>query len=189
MPPATRARKSYSSLPVSTRLRRSFSASCTACRTRPTTARTFRAPLIPEPQRRPTLKCGRGEAISSKKARLKRSAGQVLKVERFARRLGPAYCLQPMGGEHRERKPIHTEGDAAGVHDRAGFVAQVPGHAEVIAVIVEAHAGGRLCGRAHRNEQLEFQRPLNLAHCHELTAAVEESVARLIHAVGQFQLL
>ena len=51
-----------------------------------------------------------------------------------------------MGGEQRERKPIHAEGDTAGMHHRAGLIVQIPGRAEVIAVIVETHAGGRLLG-------------------------------------------
>src|SRR5262249_31356209 len=56
-------------------------------------------------------------------------------------------------------------------------------------MIVETHASGRLFGRAYRNEQLEFQRLLDLAHGHKLDAAAEESVARLIHAIRQSQLI
>ena len=50
--------------------------------------------------------------------------------------------------------------------------------AEMVAVIVEAHAGGRLLGGAHRNEQLELQRLLDLAHRHQLAAAAEERITR-----------
>ena len=30
-----------------------------------------------------------------------------------------------MGGEQRERKPIHAEGDAAAMHHRAGLIVQI----------------------------------------------------------------
>ena len=45
----------------------------------------------------------------------------------------------------------------------AGFavgVDDVPGGAEMVAVIVEAHAGGRLLLGTQRHQQLEFQRLL-----------------------------
>ena len=55
----------------------------------------------------------------------------------MARRLRPICGFQPVGGEQCECKPIHAEGDTAGVHHRTGFVVQIPRRAEVIAVIVK----------------------------------------------------
>src|SRR5262249_51360446 len=62
-----------------------------------------------------------------------------------------------VGGEHRHGQPVHAEGDATGVGGRAVLVHQVPGVAEVLAVIVEAHAGGGLGLGADRDQELELQ--------------------------------
>src|ERR1700734_726323 len=59
----------------------------------------------------------------------------------------------------------------------------------MVAVIVEAHARGRLLGGAYRNEQFELQGLLDLAHRHQLAAAAEERIARGIDAPRQAQLL
>ena len=72
-------------------------------------------------------------------------------AEPRARTRRPVRQLRAVGGEQRDRQPIHAEGDAAGVRHLAGLVVQAPGRAEMVAVIVEAHAGGRLLGRAHRD--------------------------------------
>ena len=63
-------------------------------------------------------------------------------------------------------------------------VLQAPGRAEMVLVVVEAHAGGRLLGRAHRHQQLELQRLLDLAHRHHLAAAAEERIAGHVDAVA-----
>ena len=48
-----------------------------------------------------------------------------------------------MGDKQRHRQPVHAEGDAAGVQHLAGAVVQAPDFAEMLLVIIEAHAGGR----------------------------------------------
>ncbi len=55
----------------------------------------------------------------------------------------------------------------------------------MVTVVVEAHAGGRLLRGAHRDQQLELQRLLDLGVRHDLAAAAEERVARLLDAIGQ----
>src|SRR5580704_16588267 len=95
----------------------------------------------------------------------------------------PLRQLDAVGCEQRQRQTVDSEGDAGGMRDQAGFVAQVPRRAEMVAVIVEAHARGRLFLRVHRNEQLEFQRLLDLAHRHQLAAATEERIAGMIDAI------
>ena len=57
-----------------------------------------------------------------------------------------------------------------------------PGRAEMVAVIVEAHAGGRLFFRAQRHQQFELQRLLFLAHRLHLADPAEEGVARIVDA-------
>src|ERR1051326_9024457 len=82
--------------------------------------------------------------------------------DRFAHRCGPASEIDAVGGEQRQRQPVEPERDAAGVGHLAGRGADVPGRAEMIAVIIEAHACGRLLGRMHRDQELEFERLLDL---------------------------
>ena len=79
-----------------------------------------------------------------------------------------------MGGEQGEREPVHAECHAGGVGDLAVFGVQAPGRGEVIAVAIEAHAGGGLGGRADGNEQLEFQGLLDLALRDQLCGAAEK---------------
>src|ERR1700694_1093894 len=67
----------------------------------------------------------------------------------------------------------------------AVHVLDVPGRAEMVAVIVEAHAGGRLRFGAQRDQQLEFQRLLLLADRLHLADAAEERIARIVDLEGQ----
>ncbi len=48
-----------------------------------------------------------------------------------------------MRGEQRRRQSVDAKGDAGGVGGRAVIARQAPGLAEMVAVVVEAHAGGR----------------------------------------------
>ena len=58
----------------------------------------------------------------------------------------------------------------------------------MVAVIVEAHAGGRLLFRAQRDQQLEFQRLLLLADRLHLADAAEERIAGIIDLEGQAEI-
>ena len=53
---------------------------------------------------------------------------------------------------------------------------RIPRRAEVVAMIVEAHARGRRRVLVERNQQLELQRLLSLADRHDLSDAAEERV-------------
>src|SRR6201987_3572538 len=90
-----------------------------------------------------------------------------------------------MGMEHGEREPLHAESDAAGMCSFASGILDVPSDTEMVAMIVEAHAGGRLLFPAPRHKELEFQRLLFLAHCLHLADAAEEGIARLVDLEGK----
>src|SRR4029079_4158001 len=118
-------------------------------------------------------------AFSSQLARGKlNSAENQSERQRLARLLGPGPQLQPVRSKQRKPQAIDAEGDAAGVSDRAGVGAQTPFAAEMIAMIVEAHARRRLLCGAHRNQQLEFHRLLDLSSRHDLADPAEERIAR-----------
>ena len=91
--------------------------------------------------------------------------------------------------EERDGETIHAERDAAGVCDRAALVAQAPGRSKMVLMVIEAHAGGRLLGRMHGDQQLEFQRLLELADRHYLAGAAEERVVCGSDPVRQPQLV
>ena len=98
------------------------------------------------------------------------------KLSRTSRR--PRLDIETVGPEQGDRQPVHAEGDAGGMRRRAGLIVDAPGRAEMVAMIVEAHAGGRLLGRMQRHQQLELQRLLDLADRHHLAGAAEEGIAR-----------
>src|SRR5689334_397299 len=98
-------------------------------------------------------------------------SGAGLQRQRLANRRRPAREVEPVCCEQRERQPIDAEGDATGMRHVAGGGAQVPGQAEMVAMIVEAHARRRLLRRADRHQQLELELLLDLTCRHELAAA------------------
>src|SRR5262245_48710240 len=108
-----------------------------------------------------------------------------LQRERLARRWRPLAEIDPVRREQRQRQPVDAEGDAGGMGDLARPGPGAPGRTEVIAVVVEAHARGRLLRGAYRDQQLELQRLLDLADRQDLAAATEERIARLIDTVGE----
>src|SRR5580704_3463407 len=93
-----------------------------------------------------------------------------------------------MRPEERDGEAIDAEGGAARMGDLARGVAQAPDLSEMILMIVEAHAGGRALGGAQGDEELEFQRILQLADRHHLADAAEEGIARLIDLAGELEL-
>ena len=95
-----------------------------------------------------------------------------------APRSGHCGEIEAVGREQRQGQAVDAEGDAAGMSDLAGFGAQIPRRAEMVAVIVEAHARGRLLGGAHRNQQFELQRLLTCAIAAIISAASKERIAR-----------
>src|ERR1700722_14816681 len=60
--------------------------------------------------------------------------------------------------KQRDGQPVDAEGDAGGVRGLQVGAGKTPGRSEVIAMIVEAHAGGRRFRRSDRHEHFEFQR-------------------------------
>jgi len=71
---------------------------------------------------------------------------------------------------------------------RTGGIVDSPDFAEVLQVAVEAHTGGWLGGGVERDEQLELQRVLPLAHGHHLSDLAEERIIRNIQLTRQRQL-
>src|SRR5262249_30275441 len=65
-----------------------------------------------------------------------------LQCQGLARRGGPVAQVETVRREQGEGEAVDAEGDAAGVDQLAGRGRDLPGLAEVLAVIVEAHAGG-----------------------------------------------
>jgi len=64
-------------------------------------------------------------------------------------------------------------------------ILDVPGRAEMVAVIIEAHACRRLLFRTQRDQKFEFQRLLLLADRLHLADAAKERIARIIDPEGQ----
>src|SRR5947207_5146373 len=77
--------------------------------------------------------------------------------KRGAHRARPARELEPVDAEQRDGEAVHAKGDAAGVRGGTGLVLQAPDHAELVAMVVEAHAGGGLRAGVVRDQQLELQ--------------------------------
>src|SRR5262249_19041405 len=106
-------------------------------------------------------------------------------AERLAH-FGRPFCqVSSVGVEHRDRKAVHPECDASSMRRLAVGVGYAPGCAEMIAVIVEAHAGRRLLFRTQRHQQLELQRLLLLAHRFHLADTPEERIAGMIDPESQ----
>jgi len=82
-------------------------------------------------------------------------------------------------------QPVDAEGDAGGVRGLQVGAGKTPGRSEVIAMIVEAHAGGRRFRRSDRHEHFEFQRLRDLEPPDHRAAAAEERIARGLDAVGE----
>ena len=93
-----------------------------------------------------------------------------------------------VGMEHGDRQTIHAERHAARMRRFTRDIPDVPGEAEMVAVIVEAHAGCRLLFGAQRDQQLEFQGLLLLADGLHLTDAAEERIAGIIDLEGQAEI-
>ena len=87
--------------------------------------------------------------------------------------------------KQRDGQPVDAEGDAGGVRGLQVGAGKTPGRSEVIAMIVEAHAGGRRFRRSNRHQHLEFQRLRDLEPPDHRAAAAEERIARVLDAVGE----
>src|SRR5712692_6330526 len=113
------------------------------------------------------------------------SPGHALERQRLARRRRPVPQVETVRRKQGEREAIDAEGDAGRVRESARLGLELPGLAEMVLVVVEAHAGGRRLLRAHRNEQLELQGVLDLVHRHQLGGTSEERIARGLGLVVQ----
>jgi hypothetical protein len=91
-----------------------------------------------------------------------------LQAERLPHAGRPLGEVDAVGMEHRHRQAVHSERHAAGMGRLTVHVLDVPGRAEMVAVIIEAHAGRRLFFGTQRDQQLEFQRSC----CFWLTAFI-----------------
>ena len=94
-----------------------------------------------------------------------------------------------MHGEQCHGEAVDSKGNAAGMRLLALIIMNTPDIAEVLAMVVEAHARGwRRCG-VIRNQQFEFQRLLALAHRHDLANPAKEWVIRDVDRKGEAQLI
>src|SRR5581483_11735481 len=73
--------------------------------------------------------------------------GGWLQAEGVLRRDRPAGELQTVNAEERDRQTVHSKRDAARMRQGAVLALDAPGDPEVLAVVVEAHARGRLRAR------------------------------------------
>src|SRR5208283_518129 len=69
------------------------------------------------------------------------------------------------------------------------FVDEAPCLAEMIAMIIEAHASRGLFFRTHRNQQLIFECLLDLIGRQQLSGASEKRIARKIDLMRQAELV
>ena len=95
----------------------------------------------------------------------------------------PLPDIQAVFPEERDGQTVHAKRDTTRVRDGAVVVTQIPGRSEIVKMVIKAHASGRLVGRVRRDEQLEFQRLLELADRHYLAGSAEERVACRRHLV------
>ena len=124
------------------------------------------------------------------------AAGPKLDVQRGesaeAKRLShcgrPLRYIRAVGVEHGDSKAIHSERHAASVRSLAIRVPEVPSHAEMVTVIIEAHAGRRLLQRAQRDQKFKFQRLLLLANRLHLPDPTEEWIAGIIDSKCQAEI-
>src|ERR1700688_2627992 len=66
--------------------------------------------------------------------------------QRLARRNRPQRQVETVRREQRQGQAIDAESDTAGMRQFSGFGPQIPDSAEMVAVVVEAHASGELVG-------------------------------------------
>ena len=93
--------------------------------------------------------------------------------------------IDAVGTDHRQCDALHAEAHTRAVCDAAVSRRQAECLSEVIAVAVEAHAGGRLLGRAHGDQHLELQRLRHLKAPDHLALAAEERIARRVDVMGE----
>ena len=90
--------------------------------------------------------------------------------------------------EQRHGESVHAEGHAAGVRRLGAAAVDAPHLTEMLTVVVEAHAGGGPGAGVVGDQQLEFERLLQLAHGHQLPHSAEERVVGDVDRVGQLEL-
>src|SRR5579863_4960940 len=104
-------------------------------------------------------------AASTSKNRLTRGSNGTRRSEgqRGLCHRRPLLQIQAVIGEHGHRQPVDSKGHATGVRQLALVVMDAPHLAEVLTVIVEAHARRGGSTRIVGDQQLEFQGLLPLA--------------------------
>ena len=83
--------------------------------------------------------------------------GLIAEVEQFPHAGRPFHKIRTVGMEHRDRQAIHSERHAARMGRLTVCVLDIPGRAEMVAVVVEAHTSRRLLFRAQRDQKLKLQ--------------------------------
>ena len=107
-----------------------------------------------------------------------------LKCQRVAHLRRPLCDINTVRTKEGQSQPVHAKSDAACMRDPASMIAQSPGLAKMIAMIIEAQASCRGISGPDGNKQFEFQRLLNLAHRHHLARATKKWIARRHDGVG-----
>lgn len=81
-----------------------------------------------------------------------------------------------MLAKHRQGHPFHAEADTRGMDDGSIGALELPDAAEVVAVIVEARAGGRLFWRSNLDQQLKFELLLTLTVGEQSADSTKEGI-------------
>ncbi len=86
--------------------------------------------------------------------------------------------------EQRQRDAFHAKADAGRMGKAAVGGLDVEKFAEMILMIIEAQASGRLLAAFDRDQKLEFQFLIALARRHDLTGAAKEGIVGNIEMKG-----
>ena len=100
---------------------------------------------------------GRAASITRRRGAPRRSPDQNASAWRA--QAGHCAGSSAVDGEQRHRQAVHAEGDAAGVRELVAASREAPDVAEVVLVVVEAHAGGRRRARVVRESAARTSAP------------------------------
>ena len=86
----------------------------------------------------------------------------ALEVQHLPHRGRPLCDICAVGMEHGHGEAVHSEGNAAGMRRLTRRIDDIPGGAEMVAMIIETHASCRCLVGADRDQQFKLQRLFNL---------------------------
>src|SRR5207302_9185728 len=104
-------------------------------------------------------------------------------------RMRPGIDVEAVCSKERDGQAIQAKRGAGGVGDSAIISAEPPRAAEMILMVVEAHASGRRFLGVDRDEELELECLLNLIGGHALASAAKEGIAGGAEIEGYTELI